>query len=309
MRRGPAATVAVSLAAACAACASLLGLDDVTYDGPTSDAGFADAPQTDDARSDASADGGAEAGPSCAWDRPFEPPAEVVGLGPEIEMARFSPDELRAYVSIDKKYLAYVDRLDAGSTFSSPVTDLFANVNLDGSVHEYPSVSGNELTLVFHREDGIWLSIRGDAGSSFPSPTRFPLPGDPVDPYVLPSGDTVYYSSNGDIWRMSLDASSVREFRDQINSTAPVLSSDGLTMYFESSRDPDGGSDRGADTGIWVAHRARLADPFVPSNARFVAELETGASDTPLWLSTDECRLYVRRNTGPQGIYMARKLP
>jgi hypothetical protein len=309
MKRGSAITALVLIAGLCAACASLLGLEDVTYSGPSSDAGLADAqtdaPQTDAARSD----GPAEANPSCAWDRPFEPPVEVVGLGADIEMARFSLDELRAYVSVNKEYLAYADRLDAASTFSSPVTDLFASVNRDGSIHEYPSVSGDELTLVFRREDGLWLATRADAASPFSSLTLFVLSGSAFDPYLLPSGDTVYYSMNQDIFRMSLDASPVNQYRDTSNNTSPVLSPDGLTMYFESSRNPDGGPDKGNDTGIWVVHRARVADPFMPRDARFVAELETAANDVPLWLSPDGCRLYLRRNTGSQGIYVARKVP
>jgi hypothetical protein len=77
----------------------------------------------------------------------------------------------------------------------------------------------------------------------------------------------------------------------------PVLSADGLTLYFASERAAHGGHG-GLD--IWVATRASDKDPFGPGS--LVEELATPGADYPGFLSTDGCRLYFRR---PSAILVA----
>ena len=71
-------------------------------------------------------------------------------------------------------------------------------------------------------------------------------------------------------------------------SNNPVVSKDGLTLYFASTRTA---AEAQGDFDIWVAHRASLGDAFgAPEN---VVDLNTSSGDRPTWISSDGCRIYI----------------
>lgn len=310
MRRRTAGVVLGLSAIAAGACASLLNLDQVTYSaqegGAPSDSAAGDA-----AADGAGEDGAGEAGPPCAWDAPFGAPVPVVGLEGDIMSARLSPDELRAYVAVGvgRQFLAFTDRVDAGSSFASPPDPApFVNV-VDGGQQDqrFAAVSDDELRLVFY-DDGIWTSVRQARATPFAGPTSLVPLNNASDPYLLPGGDIVFFATGDSIQSVSLDGSTAVRFQPAAeNAFAPVVTADGLTMYFQSNRDPDGGAPRANDTGIWVVHRNRTVDNFARGDVRYVPELETPTHDAPRWISPDGCRLYLRRDDPGQGIYVARK--
>lgn len=82
---------------------------------------------------------------------------------------------------------------------------------------------------------------------------------------------------------------------------SPVLSLDGLTMYFSSNRTPnDGGSDP------WMAKRANVSSPF--GTPVRLAELASNKSDDPTWISADECIIYFNRGSvGTREIVRAKR--
>jgi Tol biopolymer transport system component len=97
----------------------------------------------------------------------------------------------------------------------------------------------------------------------------------------------------------------LQELNTAFDDAAPVLSRDGLTLYFASKR--TGGAS--GDFDIWMARRPALASPFgAPSN---VAELNTTGFDRPGWLSPDGCRLYFGSDRGGSNteIYVAERMP
>jgi Tol biopolymer transport system component len=71
-------------------------------------------------------------------------------------------------------------------------------------------------------------------------------------------------------------------------SNLPVVSADGLWLYFASSR---GGGGAQGELDIWVSHRDSLTSPFAAPVV--VTELNTPSSDRPSWISTDGCRMYL----------------
>lgn len=77
------------------------------------------------------------------------------------------------------------------------------------------------------------------------------------------------------------------------NDQEPVLSADGLTLYFASTRDAgaDDASAGGAD--IWMMHRSAVDAGFGP--AERMAKLTTPAEESPSWISPDDCELYLHR--------------
>jgi hypothetical protein len=65
----------------------------------------------------------------------------------------------------------------------------------------------------------------------------------------------------------------------------PVLSADGLALYFSSTRGPSMGQD------IWLSTRPTLTEMWTKPVA--ITELNSAMDDQPIWLSDDRCTLYV----------------
>lgn len=89
-----------------------------------------------------------------------------------------------------------------------------------------------------------------------------------------------------------------------VNSTAdderPVLSRDGLRLYFRSKR--GGGLFNDTDGDIWISQRATTTADFgAPTN---LAVLNSHGNEFPVALSADGCSLYIasNRHTGLGGI-------
>ena len=84
-----------------------------------------------------------------------------------------------------------------------------------------------------------------------------------------------------------------------------MLSADRLTIYFASNR-----STAGARGGfdIWTSHRSSVNDGFPAPTS--VAELDTADDEYSGWLSSDNCRLYGRRDhAGTIEIFVATRQP
>jgi Tol biopolymer transport system component len=136
-----------------------------------------------------------------------------------------------------------------------------------------------------------------------------------VQPYVLPDGSELYFSSSKggdfDIYR---SVRGVSEFGtptpvSELNVAGasdgdPLVAVDDLTIYFSSSRAGGLGL-----MDIWMARRTDKALPFgAPVN---LTEVNSTGVDAPTWLSPDGCRLYLSSDRGDAGydIYVATRLP
>jgi hypothetical protein len=92
----------------------------------------------------------------------------------------------------------------------------------------------------------------------------------------------------------------VTELNSAFDDVAPVLSADGLTLYFASDRTGTLG-----DTDIWVAKRADRSSPFAPPAN--VTQLNSADGERPNWVSADGCEIFFHRQpvNGLSSIYRA----
>jgi hypothetical protein len=172
-----------------------------------------------------------------------------------------SADLLSLYFVNDYGWLMHATRDDARDPFPKPVAVVF-----DES-------SRSEAGPTFARDDReLWFAAQhGDVGL-FPG-----FPG---------SGGE---DSNYDLMRVTLSekdakAVPVSELNSEHDELAPVLSSDGLWVYFESNRPSS------LDPGkyaLFVARRDDADEPFGPPQ-----EVLDLGSVTPFYLSPDFCSLY-----------------
>lgn len=79
----------------------------------------------------------------------------------------------------------------------------------------------------------------------------------------------------------------------------PVVTPDGLTIYFRSDRPAAFGG-----FNVYTASRSTTAEPFGPVS--IVPNVNTDADDGPSWISPDGCRLYLSSDAaGTHDIYVA----
>ena len=263
--------------------------------------------------------------PACNPSAAFGTPAPLADFNTSAnEDAIFlSDDQLTALFSTDRTggvggYDVWVAvRSDPKAAFSAPGP--VGGVN-SGDDERQPVLSADALHLYFMSNHGspayrIVEATRNGLTGAFAPPVDVPGldsgAGD-ISPWLSNAGTQIYFGSGrsggldgNDIYVAALSAAGANNVVDltAVNSAAddasPVLSRDGLTLYFASKRtDP---AARGNDD-IWLARRAALGDSFGAPAA--VAELNSAAADGPRWLSPDGCTLYFASDRdGGQGGY------
>lgn len=316
-----------------AACALAACVGDTSS---TADAGSDAAPdvQPDVTPTDA-ADGGVpdvDAGPrNCDPTKPFGTPTPVAGFATTTDVACpwLTPDELTMYIQVvppDAGAHWYIE-----STSRAKTTDPFGPLVWTAANQPYnqyrPALSPDGLTMFFGFNNFVitrlWFATRSSTLADFSNPTA--LSGvassngndDEESPFNTADGQELWFVSNRTGGLGGLDVyvaeKSGQGFANptavaSINSTDdeydPVLSADGLTIYFSSKRPGGvGGSD------IWWSHRVSTSDSFpAPTVA---AGVNSAADDGVGWLSPDECRMYLhtRRASASWQVYVAERAP
>lgn len=316
MRWVPAAVVfAVASAAAC----SLIDpLDDIIVGGPRPPAGVDAAP--DPVANEAGPETGNQdrtvAPPPCDLTREFGTPSVVASLStPEDEgAARFSDDELTVWFDgtrgADASFDLYTAKRDAIDAAFADASAL-AVVNAESS-HEYsPAVSSDGQFLFFERAaratptNSDLFVARLDAGEpDAPAPiVELTTSGYEANPYVRGTGDEIWYAAVGpdnsiDVFVAERTTTGVYgkarvaalSATPPANDDSPVVSSDGLVVFFASTRALPGL----AGANIWMASRS---SPGVTFDAPVpVANVNSSFDDRPTWISADGCRLYLSSN-------------
>ncbi|WP_394833836.1 hypothetical protein LVJ94_45755 [Pendulispora rubella] len=246
----------------------------------------------------------------CDLSKDFGAPTTVPGLptgAAKGSGGRLSPDELAIYYD-DGKGLVAATRPDRSSPFTTKAW--FDAVNSGkGDYTPWVSADGRTVFFVSGRTDGagtLFRAERSDTGGAFG-----PAKEEPVRPFV--NGVTEpYVRENVELWfglRSGTDARIARsaiasdggfepaaaqsELREGSSSDgSPVISSDGLTIFFASKRPTS------VDYDIWTATRASATGTF--SKPTRVPSLSTAYSDSPTWISSDSCRLYLTSDR-PEG--------
>jgi hypothetical protein len=184
-----------------------------------------------------------------------------------------------------------------------------------------PSLARDGLEIFFHsdRSGGagdrdLWHATRtSDAASFLPSANLFTVnsTGDERHPMISADGLTLYFSSSRpggsgglDIWTASrvepqlpfLAPSLVAGVNSGANDSFPVISDDGLRLYFSSDR--PGGTGR---LDVWVATRSAPDAEF--SEPVELAEINSERNEGSIALSADELEIFVQSDREDSGQY------
>jgi hypothetical protein len=178
-----------------------------------------------------------------------------------------------------------------------------------------PAFTSTDTMFVFRRSAGgndLFMAIRTAPGT-FDPPTAIASlnsSSDDVQPFLQPNGDELIFSStrtgNGDLYRSVRSGtnfsapSRILELADLATEEGdPVLSADGLTLFFRSDRAAGFGS-----FNIFVATRSTTADEF--GAPVLVDNVNSDGEDGPSWISLDGCRLYLSSDrAGSNDLYVA----
>ncbi|MCL2723493.1 MAG: hypothetical protein FWD69_03560 [Polyangiaceae bacterium] len=270
---------------------------------------------------------GADAGTTCTASMPFVNVVEVGGVN--------TPDnEFAPTLMSDEKTIVFARIADS---FSSLYIATRASINADfetpqriaelsgtwDDVDPWLSASGNEILFVSDRSDSSDKIYRTQRNQGvFGAPTLL-LPdwlGDSHRPSMTSDGSELFFSSTNasNIGKTQIfhslnsgngfpEPELVQELMpsdpNAYSNDGPVLSRDGLTMYFAS--------DRTSIMHIYRTERASPGNPFnnVPVLISTSSDTDNEISDAPGWLSDDGCRLYFdRKQGGLLDIFVASKL-
>jgi len=191
----------------------------------------------------------------------------------------------------------------------------------------HPWISGNGLELLFSAvppDAGLatlWRTQRDASNAPFASPAPLQV-DEPADASVsTPFVDVdrnLWFSvqrqgATGDIYRAPAVSATAFGTANAVNGIAeptvtellPVLSADGLLLYFGRSTDA---TEMHYD--IWTAQRqGRNVEFGAPSQVPELS-LDGGATSLPGWLSRDRCQLYFSSNaSGRLSLYRASRQP
>jgi Tol biopolymer transport system component len=261
----------------------------------------------------------------CDPTKPFGAAAPVEGLASSGEDAslRLSPDEKTAYFFSARsgaKLLYTATRQRVPGAFSN--VSVLSNVNMGDQYN--PAISADGLTLLFasYRSTGIgdndiYQATRPPMSNDFNNIRLAPnvnTAASEVQPYLTRDGTTLYFvrgtAGAQAVFRASGSATvgfanpgMVTELHGPTNDTDPVLSADGLTIFWGSDR-PGGAG----DVDVWQAQRTTPSGEF--SELAPVTPVNTAGFESPSDVSADGCRLYLTSiRDGRPGIWVATRPP
>ena len=262
----------------------------------------------------------------CDPAKPFGAPVLVEGVGSASEDAslRLSLDEKTAYffsARTGTKQLFTATRASVTAAFSG--VSVLANVNTDNQYN--PAITADGLTLFFasYRTTGvgdndIYQATRSSLTDDFADVRLAPnvnTAASEVQPYVTRDGTTLYFVRTavgtgdtvfravGSVTRGFVNPAAVPELDGPTNDSDPVLSADGLTLFWSTDR--PGGM---GDLDVWQARRSSVSDEF--TDLAPVTSVNSTAFDSPSDISADGCRLYLTSiRTGKTSIFVATRPP
>jgi hypothetical protein len=288
------------------------------------------APDADvDALSDAAAGLDADDAP----DRPCDPqgrweaPVAVTPLNVVTPAggARVSSDLLTMYFHAGAPLRLFAaTRKSPEATFMAPAPLEMVGGQDAGSANiKVPAAMPNELGMFFEESGGggakIVFAGRANRTDPFGAPvpvTELAAAANTGQPFVRGDGSEIYFTSrrspavggSTDIFRAKLSGANVvgtiehlAELQSAVDERSPVVSADGLTIYFGSLKDNAGPSAR---YHVWTATRADDRAPFgVPV---LEESLDSTGSSDPSWISDDGCTMYLSSSRdGDEKIYVS----
>lgn len=272
--------------------------------------------------------GGGEPPPGCDLAKPFGAPVLVQGIASASEDAslRLSADEKTAYffsARTGAQLLYTANRTSAIAAFDNVAA--LANVNTGNQYN--PAITADGLTLFFasFRAGGvgnndIFQATRTALTDNFGETRLAPninTPDSEVQPYVTRDGSTMYFvrtamatgdtvfRAAGSATRGFTNPAPVAELDGPTNDADPVVSADGLTVFWATDRPGDGAL---GDMDVWEAHRSTPTGEL--GELAPVTSVNSAAFDSPSDVSADGCRLYLTsKRDGRTAIFVATRAP
>jgi hypothetical protein len=256
----------------------------------------------------------------CDLAKPFANIHQVAGLVTANDEGNpsFSADELTVYFFSNRQspntadfdaYVATRQTRDDAFGIAAPIASINTGADERGG-----AISSDGLSLFFHssRVNGydLYVSTRPNTGVAFGAAVNLGAGVNTTDidedPFISSDGQTLYFErtpaagGNTSIFRAAAgptgfaNTTAVAELNTAL-AARPVLSADGLTIFFASDRPGGAGN-----LDIWVASRQSPTGTF--GQITNVAELNAGDFEFPDWLSRDACRIYfTSRRAGGAG--------
>lgn len=316
------------LALALVGCGLLTGIDDLAnvpgFDASTTPSDSSSLPPDD-----------TEAPARCDPNKPFGTPTRVTELSVDEEIedsdARLSPDERTIYFQSTRETDPKAHRIwvatrpDPDSKFETPTL-----IDLEPGTSFYdPVVTSDGLAIIVQRGNNgskLQFSTRADPSAQFLPLQDVGGTDDPEqderDPFLASDGRLLFtrmgpkgapspdlYIASGSI-NDGFTATALALVNTTSLERNPVLSSDGLRLFFSSDRNGAAGTQR-----IFTASRDDPTAPFgEPTEVDELAVVDgIHDYDAPTWISPDGCVLYLasnREGSGAQGtthIFVARR--
>lgn len=300
-------------------------------DGSTTSGGDTSGTTTDDTGTTTESRPSCNEGPTPADALAFGAPVPLPGVNTASNevSAWLSPDELVVWLSAERPegvggYDVYRSTRDDPSAAFGPATLL---VELSTPAEEQVQSLSTDMLTLYGSSDGIgsmggfdvMVATRASTLAAFGPLT--PLAsinsgaGD-MEPRISADGTELYFSTTRagtwDVYRAELDVGGsfgaptvVEELSSpDAGDGNVVLSTDGLTIYFASTReDPT--------WNVHVATRSTRDDGFGPAVSVTDVNVD-GVIDLPVWLSSDGCRLVLmsdRPGEGGHDLWIAEREP
>jgi Tol biopolymer transport system component len=254
-----------------------------------------------------------DAGPPCNLQAPFGSPVLTTNVNStdNDEYARLSGDLLTMYLSSDRNISGSIgfdlyqsSRTAIGQPWTTPVRINQAGGGYVGGAGDQlaPTVTADGTSLYYASDETssfkIYVATRANAQADFGAPGVWSVSTstNDRDPYVLPAGDVVYFSSDRSgsqrIFRV-VNTTSWGTPEEQMNygtgNIAPVVTPDELTIFFMGRPGTTGSFD------IYAASRAQKSDAF-GAPTRVDAVSDSSALDAPTYITPDGCTLYFSSN-------------
>ena len=290
-----------------------------------------DAGAPGEASTDAPADSGdsgsfdADAGSSgrCDKTKAFGAPQVVTELDQSASTefgARLTADELTVFFTVADQSGIRIFSATRTTTSASFGTATFVSTLSGTGSNSYPSLTGDGLAIFLESDRvadagfELFEAVRATNSGPFGSLAQIPLLESPTfdgEPYVAPDGKTLYFvrgATSAGPFNIFQSAWSGAQFGQpamlgvvDTGQSAPVITADGLTLYYASDR---AGGSGGPD--VWKATRKDVASLTFNAPVH-VPELDTASTDQPTWISADECVIYLQstRNAAELKIYRA----
>ncbi|MBX3198923.1 MAG: PD40 domain-containing protein [Labilithrix sp.] len=272
----------------------------------------------------------APSGQWCDPSAPFSVVEDVRELNSDLTVgnlaARLTPDSLQVFFSrglTSEDYRIFRARRASRDLPFEPPTEVEGLDHSAGAVDSYPFLLSDGAAMYFHRarspggDRDIFVATATGAGFTAATPVSGASSASVNErsPYVARDGTVWFVIHTNEVGASKRIVSASRARADSFEPSAevdlhtpdggsddaPVISSDGLTLYFSSTR---GATNNTSD--IWVARRAAESAPWKTPEP--MTSLNTASVDAPSWLSPDGCELYFDRFvTAGYRIFRARR--